>query len=106
LLTSARLRFTGAVFIQPCVYLIGFTFNMKTFQRIKLNHRVTFPQQLDVSALLDDKVVYDVHDPTAEKQRELKRPVRYELFSILMHSGSAHGGHYFLYAKALHDQQW
>lgn len=30
----------------------------------------------------------------------------YELFSILIHSGSAHGGHYYAYIKNFEDSRW
>lgn len=30
----------------------------------------------------------------------------YELFSILIHSGSAMGGHYYAYVKSFEDGKW
>jgi ubiquitin carboxyl-terminal hydrolase 47 len=30
----------------------------------------------------------------------------YELFSILIHSGSAMGGHYYAYIKSFEDANW
>ena len=30
----------------------------------------------------------------------------YQLFSVLVHSGGAHGGHYFAYIKSLDDGKW
>jgi ubiquitin carboxyl-terminal hydrolase 47 len=30
----------------------------------------------------------------------------YELFSIMIHSGSAAGGHYYAYIKSFTDGQW
>ena len=30
----------------------------------------------------------------------------YELFSILIHSGSAQGGHYYTYIKSFEDGMW
>lgn len=37
---------------------------------------------------------------------EPKGPYVYELFSIMIHSGSAAGGHYYAYIKNLSDGQW
>ncbi|KAG1675916.1 Ubiquitin carboxyl-terminal hydrolase 47 [Nymphon striatum] len=33
-------------------------------------------------------------------------PYQYELFSIMIHSGSASGGHYYAYVKSFKDGQW
>ncbi|XP_076350596.1 ubiquitin carboxyl-terminal hydrolase 47-like isoform X3 [Tachypleus tridentatus] len=35
-----------------------------------------------------------------------KGPYVYELFSIMVHSGSANGGHYYAYIKCFKDGQW
>eukprot|EP00800_Vazella_pourtalesii_P017424 TRINITY_DN52_c0_g1_i6.p1 TRINITY_DN52_c0_g1~~TRINITY_DN52_c0_g1_i6.p1 ORF type:complete len:1401 (+),score=392.26 TRINITY_DN52_c0_g1_i6:46-4248(+) len=35
-----------------------------------------------------------------------KGPFVYELFSIMIHSGSAIGGHYYAYIKSLRDKKW
>nr|KAG5708873.1 hypothetical protein BaRGS_009282 [Batillaria attramentaria] len=35
-----------------------------------------------------------------------KGPYVYELFSIMIHSGSAAGGHYYAYIKSFKDGQW
>jgi ubiquitin carboxyl-terminal hydrolase 47 len=35
-----------------------------------------------------------------------KGPLVYELFSVLIHSGSAMGGHYYAYIKSFEDGQW
>ncbi|XP_052243350.1 ubiquitin carboxyl-terminal hydrolase 47-like isoform X4 [Dreissena polymorpha] len=40
------------------------------------------------------------------KQAEAQGPYVYELFSIMIHSGSAAGGHYYAYIKCLTDGQW
>ena len=33
-------------------------------------------------------------------------PYIYELFSVMIHSGSANGGHYYAYIKSLSEKQW
>eukprot|EP01006_Ploeotia_vitrea_P038007 TRINITY_DN66192_c8_g1_i1.p1 TRINITY_DN66192_c8_g1~~TRINITY_DN66192_c8_g1_i1.p1 ORF type:complete len:1255 (+),score=711.83 TRINITY_DN66192_c8_g1_i1:159-3767(+) len=35
-----------------------------------------------------------------------KTSLRYVLFAVLMHSGTAMGGHYFAYIRGAHDRQW
>ncbi|KAJ8315140.1 hypothetical protein KUTeg_007290 [Tegillarca granosa] len=40
------------------------------------------------------------------KELEYKGPYVYELFSIMIHSGSAAGGHYYAYIKSFKDGQW
>lgn len=52
---------------------------------------------------LSDEAI--VNDKNA-KESECKGPFVYELFSIMIHSGSAAGGHYYAYIKCLTDGQW
>jgi len=33
-------------------------------------------------------------------------PHVYELFSVMVHSGGAYGGHYFAYIKSFEDGKW
>lgn len=40
------------------------------------------------------------------KESECTGPYLYELFSIMIHSGSAAGGHYYAYIKSFVDGQW
>ncbi|XP_028397293.1 ubiquitin carboxyl-terminal hydrolase 47-like [Dendronephthya gigantea] len=45
----------------------------------------------------------------SESMQDLKGPegpYMYELFSIMIHSGSAIGGHYYAYIKSFKDNQW
>lgn len=37
---------------------------------------------------------------------DMKGPYMYELFSIMIHSGSASGGHYYAYIKSFSNGQW
>lgn len=53
--------------------------------------------------LTDRETVANIHDT---KEWESKRPYMYELFSIMVHSGSAAGGHYYAYIKSFKDNQW
>ena len=49
-----------------------------------------------------------VHNHENEKDRSnnVKGPYNYELFSIMIHSGSASGGHYYAYIKDFRTNEW
>eukprot|EP00742_Colponemidia_sp_Colp-10_P003548 GILJ01003779.1.p1 GENE.GILJ01003779.1~~GILJ01003779.1.p1 ORF type:complete len:1161 (+),score=247.88 GILJ01003779.1:139-3621(+) len=50
---------------------------------------------------------YKKIDVEAEKEKVLEAgPYAYELFSILIHSGSALGGHYYAYIKSFENGRW
>uniref|UniRef100_A0A8C3HT49 Ubiquitin carboxyl-terminal hydrolase 47 n=1 Tax=Chrysemys picta bellii TaxID=8478 RepID=A0A8C3HT49_CHRPI len=68
-----------------------FDFDYTTMHRIKLNDRMTFPEELDMSTFID------VEDENS---------LLYELFSVMVHSGSAAGGHYYACIKSFNDEQW
>ncbi|KAF4009021.1 hypothetical protein G4228_000018 [Cervus hanglu yarkandensis] len=68
-----------------------FDFDYTTMHRIKLNDRMTFPEELDMSTFID------VEDENS---------LIYELFSVMVHSGSAAGGHYYACIKSFSDDQW
>lgn len=57
--------------------------------RVKLNDKVEFPNVLNIAPFV-----------TSGEQ------VEYELFSIMIHSGGAHGGHYFAYIKDFASKNW
>lgn len=50
------------------------------------------------------------HNYENEKNRGIymlgRGPYQYELFSIMIHSGSASGGHYYAYIKDFRTQEW
>jgi len=87
-------------------------------RRIKLNDKVTFPEILDMNnyieghkiELLDEDDEFTFGD--AEKREQVLQealtngPYVYELFSILIHGGSALGGHYFAYIKSFEKNEW
>lgn len=90
-----------------------FTLQMR---RIKLNNKVTFPHVLDMNIVLDGYVPRPVSDEELEDQElDYKRRVQqqieralmhgpyvYELYAVLVHRGSALGGHYYAYIKVSH----
>lgn len=82
-------------------------------RRIKLNNKVTFPHVLDMNLVLDGYVPRpESEEDTADKELDYKRRVQqeidhalmhgpyvYELYAVLVHRGSALGGHYYAYIK-------
>uniref|UniRef100_H2YIV9 USP domain-containing protein n=1 Tax=Ciona savignyi TaxID=51511 RepID=H2YIV9_CIOSA len=69
-----------------------FDFDYSTMHRIKLNDCMQFPQILNLNSF------------TEETSKE--GPYVYELFSIMIHSGSAAGGHYYAYIKSFENNRW
>lgn len=69
--------------------LLRFTYDYKTFQRIKETSKFEFPFDLDLSEFIEDSFRSQI-GPEYSK---------YELFSVIIHSGSAYGGHYRTYIK-------
>ena len=70
-----------------CVYaLCRFVYDFALQRRVKLYDAVSFPDTLDMSPFL--------FEPPAAPDANV-----YELFSVLVHFGTAMGGHYFAYVK-------
>ncbi|KAK9300885.1 hypothetical protein QLX08_006588 [Tetragonisca angustula] len=165
------LKFTKFPYLLT-LHLKRFDFDFKTFHRIKLNDKVTFPDILNLNSFIasmpnqespsideniglakcDDNSITDsgtldddcppcenslpnsnhstnhdqdddegidmsngpstsnctVHNHENEKDRSnnVKGPYNYELFSIMIHSGSASGGHYYAYIKDFRTNEW
>ncbi|XP_076386185.1 ubiquitin specific protease 47 isoform X2 [Megachile rotundata] len=166
------LKFTKFPYLLT-LHLKRFDFDFKTFHRIKLNDKVTFPDILNLnpfisstpnqetpnsdeniglvkcddssttdSGTLDDDYVlcennlsnsnhWTNHDQDDDEGIDMsngpstsnctvqnheneknrsgsigKGPYNYELFSIMIHSGSASGGHYYAYIKDFRTQEW
>ncbi|XP_053304835.1 ubiquitin carboxyl-terminal hydrolase 47 isoform X2 [Spea bombifrons] len=122
-----------------------FDFDYTSMHRIKLNDRMTFPEELDMSPFIDvedespqtesctdsgaenegschsDQMSNDFSTDDnldegiglesnhgAEKINKLsvEKNTLYELFSVMVHSGSAAGGHYYACIKSFTDDQW
>ncbi|OXB60407.1 hypothetical protein ASZ78_000813 [Callipepla squamata] len=80
-----------------------FDFDYTTMHRIKLNDRMTFPEELDMSIFID---VEDERILPHLLSSFLQNSLLYELFSVMVHSGSAAGGHYYACIKSFSDDQW
>ncbi|XP_063802500.1 ubiquitin carboxyl-terminal hydrolase 47 isoform X3 [Pseudophryne corroboree] len=122
-----------------------FDFDYTSMHRIKLNDRMTFLDELDMSPFIDvedekspqtesctdsgaenegschsdqmsnDFCTDDVLDEgiclesnsSVEKLNKLsEKNSLYDLFSVMVHSGSAAGGHYYACIKSFADEQW
>ena len=77
--------------LPPVLYLHlrRFQYDARTNQEVKINSRFEFPTYLDMSSFVPDG-----------------KDEKYELFGILVHSGSAHFGHYYAYLRPTRDSQW
>jgi ubiquitin C-terminal hydrolase len=64
-----------------------FIFDFKVLQRIKLTHSVAFDLELDMKPFLEE------NSGASEAEHV------YELFAVLVHSGTAMGGHYYSYIR-------
>ncbi|MEJ1273964.1 ubiquitin specific peptidase 47 [Cricetulus griseus] len=124
-----------------------FDFDYTTMHRIKLNDRMSFPEELDMSTFIDiedekspqtesctdsgaenegschsDQMSNDFSTDDAVDEgiclesssgtEKISKPgleknsLMYELFSVMVHSGSAAGGHYYACIKSFSDEQW
>eukprot|EP01147_Barroeca_monosierra_P004541 gene4541-8565_t len=96
-----------------------FDFDYVTLRRIKLNSRFEFPLELDVTPYLSSDAEHNNNDerdtksfhhcPSQLQERReaaIAKGCLYELFSVLIHRGSALGGHYYAYIKSLDDGIW
>ena len=72
------------------IHLKRFTFNYVSMQRIKVDSVFTFKRHLDMSPFV---CAVTTGDPT----------LNYELYGILIHVGTARGGHYFAHIKDLYQ---
>lgn len=76
------------------VQLKRFVYDPERRCRVKLNDRVTFEDHLDLTEHLY------CEDPSKRKKH------LYKLFAILMHSGTAMGGHYYAFIKSPLNKRW
>ncbi|XP_066301644.1 ubiquitin carboxyl-terminal hydrolase 40-like [Branchiostoma lanceolatum] len=65
--------------------LLRFSYDYVKWERYKETGKFTFPKELDMAAFCQD----------ADQEKD----TMYELFSMVIHKGSAHGGHYHAYIR-------
>jgi len=73
------------------IALSRFKMNWQLMQRVKVNQKVTVAETIDMNKYV-------------EETKEGGLP--YDLFAIMMHSGTARGGHYYSYIKSFKDNKW
>ena len=84
------------------IHLKRWTFNFHTLQRIKLTKKIPFPQRFDASEYLN----CDGNEEKTKNKEESDKKLEYELYSMMIHTGGASGGHYFAYIKDFKSGQW
>lgn len=76
------------------------------------NHNGNTPMDVDADEGEEDKEKAAADKGNADEQRSKRTfgshsgPYLYELFAIMIHSGSASGGHYYVYIKDLETTNW
>lgn len=101
------------------VHLKRFEMDYATMRNVKVNDRVSFSQTLSFAKKCEQDCAKasqhagcaEAWDPVEPEQRagECDGPtelVEYELYSVLVHAGTATSGHYFAYIKDLSRSSW
>ena len=96
-----------------------FYYDFTTEQREKINDRIPFPLILNCNKFMNEykNIIYNENESEDDNyclndnddiiNNYLKEGnYVYELFSIVIHSGNANGGHYYVYIKSFEDNQW
>jgi ubiquitin C-terminal hydrolase len=78
-----------------------FDFDYTTFNRIKINSRFEFPWVLDMTPYTKDAGVDNKNNLNNNLNNN-----KYDLATVFVHTGGAHGGHYYVYAKDFERQVW
>ncbi|KNC50447.1 ubiquitin carboxyl-terminal hydrolase [Thecamonas trahens ATCC 50062] len=68
-----------------------FVYDWQANRRVKLNQKLTFPLVLDMAPYMADSG---------------EAPMLYDAYAVLLHSGSAHSGHYFAFVKCPATGVW
>ena len=96
-----------------------FYYDFTTEQRQKINDRVPFPLILNCNKFMKEykDIIYNENESEDDAYclNDTKELIDkyldegnnvYELFSIVIQSGSANGGHYYAYIKSFEDGEW
>ena len=76
-----------------------FSYDYNTFERIKLNNRFEFPLELDMKEYCD----FTEKNPEQINDNEYL----YELYGVIVHSGTPFSGHYYSYIRDMtHQGKW
>ena len=96
-----------------------FYYDFETDRRQKINDRVPFPLILNCNKYMKEykNIIYNEKESENDdfclddSEEKIKKYFEegenvYELFSIVIQSGSADGGHYYAYIKSFEDDKW
>lgn len=72
-----------------------FDYNYMTMARIKINSKFEFPMQLNMKKY-----------KTSTTEEENNKNLLYELVAVMVHSGTANGGHYYAFIKDIYKNLW
>jgi ubiquitin carboxyl-terminal hydrolase 9/24 len=87
------------------VHLKRFDLDFQTFETVKLNNMIAFPNKLDMFKYTKEGIeVADMQKRANESGESPKEPVdpedySYDLQGVLVHSGVAQGGHYYSFIR-------
>jgi len=87
-----------------------FAFDMNTFQTVKLNHRISFPQILDMSPYTEEGIKARLAEMEASPEGGGEMPgggvdpKLYDLIGVVVHRGRPGAGHYYSFTK--HGNGW
>ena len=82
--------------LPPCLLfnLQRFNFDWERQRRVKVDQLCAFPLTIDMENFLDEECI------------ATSGPTAYSLSAVLIHSGTAHSGHYFAFVKDLASGTW
>ena len=92
--TKKGLRFIGFPYFLS-IHLKRWTFSLISLQRIKVHNKIDFPNIFDASQFIEKN-----------NENNDNESMEYELYSMMLHTGGALGGHYFAYIKDFNNQKW
>jgi hypothetical protein len=78
-----------------------FSFDLETFERIKLNDKFEFPLEIDMREYLSQEILNDLEFESSINRDE---EFVYELYGIIVHRGTPYSGHYFSYIRDICDE--
>ncbi|XP_048585971.1 ubiquitin carboxyl-terminal hydrolase 34 isoform X2 [Nematostella vectensis] len=78
-----------------CFNTMRYTFNMVTMMKEKVNTHFSFPLQLNMAPYSEEYLMGDKVDEDAEKDPNYW----YNLIGVVVHTGTAEGGHYYSFIR-------
>ena len=81
------------------LHLIRFEFDYQTFREVKVNDRFEFPTHLNMKPYTKEGIDESEGVPVSEEDRRPDDYYEYDLVGVLIHSGTAHSGHYYSYIR-------